>query len=189
MSIVDEFHALQPVPRDDRTAAGIPARAETISRCGGLRQARARFAFEPALGRYFEFSAEGLPCWCVAAYEHGLLIDIIAWPLGKPRRYASLERKAWALGADDALSPNRLGPDSDRLPPIHVYRDPMIWLRAGTEGLVILDAARAKKGRPVAASLAQELLDAYKGEGTAITTRQNMHRMAEANKAFAHFAW
>ena len=34
-----------------------------------------------------------------------------------------------------------------------------------------------------------EILDAYRGEGTAIQTRTNMHRMAEANKAFAHFAW
>jgi len=34
-----------------------------------------------------------------------------------------------------------------------------------------------------------ELFDAAKGEGTAVTTRENIHRMAEANKAFAHFAW
>lgn len=53
----------------------------------------------------------------------------------------------------------------------------------------IREAARAKKGKPVCQSLAQEIMDAYKGEGTAITTRNNMHRMAEANKAFAHFAW
>jgi hypothetical protein len=144
MSIVDEFHSLPPVPIVDRTAAGIPAKVETITRTGGIRQACARFAFEPALGRYFEFSGEGLPCWCVATYEGGLLVDIVAWPLGKPRRYAALCRKAWALGGDDALSPNRLGEDPDRLPPIHVYRDPMSWLRAGAEGLVILDAARAR---------------------------------------------
>ncbi len=56
----------------------------------------------------------------------------------------------------------------------------MRWLR---------DAIRAKKGRPMAQSLAQEVLDAYKGEGTAVTTRENVHRMADANKAFAHFAW
>ncbi|HUU10478.1 MAG TPA: 30S ribosomal protein S7 [Phycisphaerae bacterium] len=53
----------------------------------------------------------------------------------------------------------------------------------------ILDAARAKKGRPFAQRLAEELLAAYKKEGTAIQTRENIHRMAEANKAFAHFAW
>jgi small subunit ribosomal protein S7 len=53
----------------------------------------------------------------------------------------------------------------------------------------IREAARSKKGTPIARSLAQELMDAYRGEGTAITTRNNVHRMAEANKAFAHFAW
>jgi len=53
----------------------------------------------------------------------------------------------------------------------------------------IRDAARGKKGKPMHESLAQEILDAAKGEGTAVTTRENVHRMAEANKAFAHFAW
>jgi len=53
----------------------------------------------------------------------------------------------------------------------------------------ILEAARAKKGKPMAEKLAAELMDAYKGEGTAVTTRENVHRMADANKAFAHFAW
>jgi small subunit ribosomal protein S7 len=53
----------------------------------------------------------------------------------------------------------------------------------------IRDAVRAKSGKPMAQRLAQELLDAYKGEGSAVTTKDNVHRMAEANKAFAHFAW
>jgi small subunit ribosomal protein S7 len=37
--------------------------------------------------------------------------------------------------------------------------------------------------------LASELIDAYNERGSAMTTRENIHRMAEANKAFAHFAW
>ena len=53
----------------------------------------------------------------------------------------------------------------------------------------ILGAARAKKGKPMAVRLAAELMDAYRREGAAMTTRENVHRMAEANKAFAHFAW
>lgn len=53
----------------------------------------------------------------------------------------------------------------------------------------ILAAARAKKGRPMSERLAAELLDAFNQQGTAMTTRENVHRMAEANKAFAHFAW
>ncbi len=53
----------------------------------------------------------------------------------------------------------------------------------------LLDAAKGKKGRPLARSLADELIAAYNGEGGAMTTRQNVHKMAEANKAFSHFAW
>jgi len=53
----------------------------------------------------------------------------------------------------------------------------------------IIQAARGKKGRAMASNLAEELLAAYKREGAAMTTRENVHRMAEANRAFAHFAW
>ncbi len=53
----------------------------------------------------------------------------------------------------------------------------------------ILASARGKKGKPMCQRLASELMDAYKESGTAMTTRENVHRMAEANKAFAHFAW
>ena len=54
------------------------------------------------------------------------------------------------------------------------------WLR---------DAVRAGKGGRIADRLASELMAAFKGEGAAMTTRENVHRMADANKAFAHFAW
>jgi small subunit ribosomal protein S7 len=53
----------------------------------------------------------------------------------------------------------------------------------------ILQAARGKKGRPMCERLAAELMDAYEEKGAAMTVRENIHRMAEANKAFAHFAW
>jgi len=53
----------------------------------------------------------------------------------------------------------------------------------------VLAAVRSRKGRPIAQSLAEEFIAASKKEGTAMTTRENIHRMAEANKAFAHFAW
>ncbi len=53
----------------------------------------------------------------------------------------------------------------------------------------ILASARSKKGKPMKVRLAAEFMDAYKKEGAAMTTRENVHRMAEANKAFAHFAW
>ena len=52
----------------------------------------------------------------------------------------------------------------------------------------LLEVIRGKKGRPVDISLAEEFIAAYKREGAAMTKRENVHRMADANKAFAHFA-
>ena len=53
----------------------------------------------------------------------------------------------------------------------------------------IRDAARKGKGRPMHLKLAEELIAASKNEGTAIKKKEDTHKMAEANKAFAHFAW
>ncbi len=53
----------------------------------------------------------------------------------------------------------------------------------------IIDAARAKKGKDMRFKLADELIAAANNEGEAIKKRDNTHKMAEANKAFAHFAW
>lgn len=53
----------------------------------------------------------------------------------------------------------------------------------------IINAARAKKGKPMATKLAEELIAAANNEGAAIKKKQDTHRMAEANRAFAHFAW
>ena len=53
----------------------------------------------------------------------------------------------------------------------------------------IRDAARGGKGRPMHLKLADELIAASKNEGAAIKKKEDTHRMAEANKAFAHFAW
>jgi len=53
----------------------------------------------------------------------------------------------------------------------------------------IIHAARSDSGKPMHTRLARELYEAACGEGKAMATRSNTHRMAEANKAFAHFAW
>lgn len=53
----------------------------------------------------------------------------------------------------------------------------------------IIGFARARKGKPMYEKLAAELLDAYKGEGAATKKREDTHKMAEANKAFAHYRW
>lgn len=59
------------------------------------------------------------------------------------------------------------------------YHYGMIWIR---------DAAQARKGESFDKKLAKELMDASKGMGAAVKKREDTHRMAEANKAFAHFA-
>ncbi|MBI5623366.1 MAG: 30S ribosomal protein S7 [Elusimicrobia bacterium] len=53
----------------------------------------------------------------------------------------------------------------------------------------IIDAARSRTGRPMADRLAEELLNAYKKEGVAFKKREDTHKMAEANRAFAHYRW
>ena len=53
----------------------------------------------------------------------------------------------------------------------------------------IISAARNKKGKPMHLKLSDEILAAMKGEGEAMKKKENTHKMAEANKAFAHMAW
>jgi small subunit ribosomal protein S7 len=72
------------------------------------------------------------------------------------------------------------------------YQVPMQVNRVRQQSLAIrwiLMACREKKGKPMSEKLAAELVAAYNREGAAVTRRENVHRMAEANKAFAHFAW
>jgi small subunit ribosomal protein S7 len=52
----------------------------------------------------------------------------------------------------------------------------------------IIDSAKARKGKSMAEKLAVEILDASNGEGNAVRKRETVHKMAEANKAFAHFS-
>lgn len=53
----------------------------------------------------------------------------------------------------------------------------------------ILEGARSKKGSSMINRLTEEIISASKNEGSAVKKRENIHKMAEANKAFAHFAW
>ena len=72
------------------------------------------------------------------------------------------------------------------------YQVPMQVNRTRQQSLAIrwiLMAIRDKKGRPTHQKLADELVQAYNREGTAYTRRENVHRMADANTAFHHFAW
>ncbi|HJN61980.1 MAG TPA: 30S ribosomal protein S7 [Candidatus Parcubacteria bacterium] len=53
----------------------------------------------------------------------------------------------------------------------------------------LIDASKTKKGKPMKVKLADELIDASKNTGGAVRKKENTHRMAEANRAFAHFSW
>jgi len=72
------------------------------------------------------------------------------------------------------------------------YQVPMQVNRKRQQSLAfrwLLAACREAGGRPMSQRLADELLAAYRKEGKAMNTREQTHRMADANKAFAHFAW
>ncbi len=82
------------------------------------------------------------------------------------------------------IKPRRVGGATYQVP-IEVKSDrgssiAMRWIR---------DFARQKKGRPMDEKLADEIMDAFKAQGSAIKKREDMHKMAEANKAFAHYRW
>ncbi len=82
------------------------------------------------------------------------------------------------------VKPRRIGGATYQIP-IEVRAErgisiAMRWIR---------NFARAKKGKPMEIKLADEIMDAYKGEGSAIKKREDTHKMAEANKAFAHYRW
>jgi len=109
--------------------------------------------------------------------------DILAQKTGK----GSLEVFQKAL--DNArplleVKPRRIGGATYQIP-IEVKSERgvsivMRWIR---------NFARTKKGKPMEIKLADEILDAFKGEGSAMKKREDTHKMAEANKAFAHYRW
>jgi len=109
--------------------------------------------------------------------------DILAEKTGKP----ALDVFQKAL--DNArplleIKPRRIGGATYQIP-IEVRSErgisiAMRWVR---------NFARVKKGKPMEIKLADELLDAFKGEGPAVKKKEDTHKMAEANKAFAHYRW
>ncbi|MCM8761667.1 MAG: 30S ribosomal protein S7 [Candidatus Omnitrophica bacterium] len=109
--------------------------------------------------------------------------DILAQKTGKP----PVEVFQKALDNTRPLleiKPRRIGGATYQVP-IDVKSErgiaiAMRWIR---------NFARAKKGKPMEVKLADELLDAYNGQGSAVKKRDDTHKMAEANKAFAHYRW
>lgn len=87
-------------------------------------------------------------------------------------------------GPEMEVKSRRVGGANYQVPvPVKVERQVSLAMRW------IIDAARGGKGKPIAELLADELIIASKNEGAAVTKKINTHKMAEANKAFAHFAW
>ena len=82
------------------------------------------------------------------------------------------------------VKPRRVGGATYQVPvevnPVRGRALAMRWL---------IQSIRSRSGKPIAQRLAAELLDASKGQGVTIKKRDDTHRMAEANKAFAHFRW
>ncbi|MFH1181053.1 MAG: 30S ribosomal protein S7 [bacterium] len=82
------------------------------------------------------------------------------------------------------VRPKRIGGATYQVPrPVAENRGTALALRW------ILSAARTKKGQPMHKKLAEELIGAANNTSAAIKKKENMHKMAEANRAFAHFAW
>ena len=72
------------------------------------------------------------------------------------------------------------------------YQVPMQLNKRRAQSLTfrwIIEAVREEKGKPIAQRLSKEIMDAARNEGKSVQTRENTHKMADANKAFAHFAW
>ena len=82
------------------------------------------------------------------------------------------------------IKPRRIGGATYQVPidvkPERGVSIVMRWIR---------NFARTKKGKPMEIKLADELLEAYNNQGSAIKKREDTHKMAEANKAFAHYRW
>ncbi|MBP7055485.1 MAG: 30S ribosomal protein S7 [Candidatus Omnitrophica bacterium] len=110
-------------------------------------------------------------------------LDLLSEKSGKP------PLEAFQKALDNArpqleIKPRRIGGATYQVPidvkPERGISIAMRWIR---------NFARAKKGKPMEIKLADELFDAFKGEGSAIKKRDDTHKMAEANKAFAHYRW
>lgn len=87
------------------------------------------------------------------------------------------------VGPSVEIRPRRVGGANYQVPfPVKGDRQQTLALRW------IIKAAKSRKGRPMRERLANEILDAFNEEGAAMKKKNDVHRMAEANRAFAHFA-
>lgn len=110
--------------------------------------------------------------------------DIIKEKTGNPNPLEIFDTALRNAGPMTEVRSKRIGGANYQVPievrPERRLALAMRWIR---------DAARGGKGRPMHLKLADELIAASKNEGSAIKKKEDTHKMAEANKAFAHFAW
>jgi len=109
--------------------------------------------------------------------------DILAEKTGKPPLDV-FQKALDNVRPQLEIKPRRIGGATYQVP-VEVRQErgmsiAMRWIR---------NFARTKKGKPMEIKLSDELLDAFKGEGSAVKKRDDTHKMAEANKAFAHYRW
>lgn len=103
--------------------------------------------------------------------------------LGKPALEV-LDQVIRNAGPEQELRSRRIGGANYQIPyPVNTERKITLALRW------IIEAAHSKKGQAMAIKLTQELIDAFNNTGAAVKRKTDTHRMADANKAFAHFAW
>ena len=103
--------------------------------------------------------------------------------LGKPA-LEILDQVIRNAGPEQELRSRRIGGANYQIPyPVNAERKVTLALRW------IIEAAHSKKGQPMVQKLTQELIDSFNNTGVAVKKKNDTHRMADANKAFAHFAW
>jgi small subunit ribosomal protein S7 len=110
--------------------------------------------------------------------------DLIKEKTGNPNPLEVFDLAMRNAGPMTEVRSKRIGGANYQVPrevrPERRFALAMRWIR---------DAARATKGKPMHIKLADEIIAASKNEGSAIKKKEDTHKMAEANKAFAHFAW
>lgn len=110
--------------------------------------------------------------------------DIVSKQLAEPDAIKAFYKAIDNVRPRLEVKPRRVGGATYQVP-IEVRQErgtsiALRWMR---------DFARTRKGKPMQEKLADEIIAAYKGEGSSIKKRDDTHKMAEANKAFAHFRW
>lgn len=121
--------------------------------------------------------------WNAESIVYGAL-DVVAQKTGKADPMEVLQKAIDNVRPLLELKSRRVGGATYQIP-VEVRGDrgsqlAMRWMR---------NAARGRKGKPMRQKLADEIVEAFNGQGTAVKKREEIHKMAEANRAFSHYRW